>query len=193
MSKIGPPPSNPIADRMRESEEQELQRNREFTLRLREENEIHLAETARLLTKHQRQITEDLKRRHAEHAEILQQSFNAALERYDAAYQRRVALLPKNGLIMLIVGTLIGLAVYGGVEVLTQSRANDLEAELADLRAEQQVQTAILETLKTEAWGVVLEQTQEGQRRVQLPVGSEILERRIGGRIIAVVPPAPVE
>ena len=190
MNETGPPP-NPLADRLRERAEQEIERNREFLLRVREDLEINLAALARDVAEKQRRIAEDSTRRHAEHVETFLRSSNAEHERIEASYRLRTAALRKHGLTVLIVGTLIGTAIAGGVWGIAEWGAARLRADLVALEGQVERLTANVETLKTEAWGVTLMQSREGQRYVLLPVGTEMLNRRIDGRTAALVPPAP--
>ncbi|MCY3968447.1 MAG: hypothetical protein OXG74_00815 [Acidobacteria bacterium] len=125
----------------------------------------------------------------------LLRSSNAELELIEASYRRRTAALRKHGLTVAIAASLVGLAIYSGVWTLARWAANDLRTDLAALEAQIESLTANAAALKTEAWGVTLRQSREGQRFVLLPLGAEMLNRRIDGRTVAVVPPAtpPVE
>ncbi len=194
MSETGPPP-NPLAERMREREKHEDEQYAAYRRRGEHRMKRELRKLAATAAEEQRQIAEEAAMRQRELAEISRQSFNDELARIEKSYRRRTAALSKHGLTVAIVGTLVGLAIYGGVWGLAQWSANDLRSDLDTLRQQIARQTEILENLTTHAWGVELVEGREGQRYVLLPPGTELLARPVNGRTAAVVPPAtpPVE
>ena len=189
MSETGP--TKTLADKLREREEQEAEQYAAYRRRVQHRMKLELRELAAAAAAEHRQHDKDAAMRQREREESWAKSSSAAHARIEQSYRRRTAALSKHGLTVLIAAALVGLAIYGGVWGLAAWATNDLRGDLDTLRAQIEKQTAILENLTTQAWGVELLESREGQRYVLLPAGTEMLARPVRGRTAALVPPPP--
>ena len=164
MTETGP--TNPLADRLREREEQEAEQ----------------------YTAYRRRVQHPVKRELREREATWARSSDAAHARIEKSYRQRTAALNKHGLTVVIAAALVGLAIYGGVWGLAQWSAKGLRADLVNLERQTAREEAILENLEAQTWGVELFKSQEGQRYVVLPMGANIVAERFNGRTAAVVP-----